>query len=103
MKSTGKNIVAITGPKEALRYQKSNINYLVSTDLLQAAIIISSAKLVVSVQSVITALANEIDLPRVILGVFPNALPSTSIGKVVPLFSNMEQKNELRNYIMTIY
>lgn len=85
LKSTKIKVLALTGPREVQRYRTLGFETIVASDLLESTQILSQAKGVIASQSVIAAIANEMQIPRLILGVFPNAVPTGKFGKVIPL------------------
>lgn len=88
LKASKKKIIAVTGPREVERYRKLGFETFTSINLLDTAIFLSQAKSVISSQSVVAAVANEMQLSRLILSVFPNAVPTGKNGLHIPLFDD---------------
>ena len=88
LRSTGKNYLVVTGPREALRYKALGFETLVSYDLLETAMILTQAKGVIASQSIVAALANELQTHRLVLGVFQNAVPTGRNGALIPFLDD---------------
>ncbi len=94
IKSSGEKIVVLTGPRETQRYRSLGFETLTSLDLLSSAQILKNAKGVIASQSVLAAIANEMQLPRLILNVFKNAVPTGRYGAQIPLLDQSLESAE---------
>ena len=88
LKSTNKEFVVVTGPREVSRYKALGFETTVSYDLLDTVSLLLRAKGVIASQSIVAALANELQVSRLILGLFQNAIPTGKYGLTIPLLDD---------------
>lgn len=93
--STKKRFLVVTGPRELSRYTKIGFTAMVSNDLFDTAILLSGAKAIVASQSVVAALSDVMQLPRMILALFQNALPQGENARYVSLLDESTRSAEM--------